>query len=197
MSAVTVFLAKAVWWIGIVAWYAIRYPHERRSRRTGIASRRERVRDRVLLAISFTGLFLVPVTWVLSGAPRFADYPFRPALAGLGAVVFAAALYGFWRTHRDLGRFWSVTLEIRETHELVTTGVYRFVRHPMYAAFFLWALAQALLLPNWIAGLAGLAGFGTLFALRLPREERMMEATFGDAWREYAKRTARVVPGVF
>jgi protein-S-isoprenylcysteine O-methyltransferase Ste14 len=197
VSAVTVLLAKAVWWIGIVAWYVIRYPHERRSRRTRIASRRERVRDRVLLAISFTGLFLVPVTWVLSGTPRFADYPFEPALADLGAVVFAAALYGFWRTHRDLGRFWSVTLEIRETHQLVTTGVYRFVRHPMYAAFFLWALAQALLIPNWIAGLAGLVGFGTLFALRLPREERMMEATFGDVWRDYAKRTARVVPGVF
>lgn len=196
-AVTTVFLAKAAWWTGIVAWYVIRWPHERRSRRTRIAARRERVRDGMLLAISFTGLFLVPVAWVLSGAPRFADYPPVPALAGLGAVVFAVALYGFWRTHRDLGRFWSVTLEIRETHQLVTTGVYRLVRHPMYAAFFLWAVAQALLLPNWIAGPAGLVGFGILFALRLPREERMMEATFGDTWRAYAKRTARVVPGVF
>ena len=193
----TPFLAKAVWWTGIVAWYVIRWPHERRSRKTRIAARRERVRDRVLLAVSFAGLFLLPASWVAAGVPRFADYPFQPALAWLGTAVFAAALWGFWRTHRDLGRFWSVTLEIRETHQLVTTGVYRFVRHPMYAAFFLWAVAQALLIPNWIAGPAGLAGFGTLFALRLPREERMMEATFGDAWRAYAARTARVLPKVF
>src|SRR2546430_6060986 len=55
------------------------------------------------------------------------------------------------------------------------TGVYRHVRHPMYAAFFLWAIAQALLLPNWIAGPAGLVGFGTLFGLRVRREERRSE----------------------
>jgi protein-S-isoprenylcysteine O-methyltransferase Ste14 len=194
---VTLFIAKLVWWAGIIGWYAIRYPHQRRSRATPVAARRERMRDGVLLAVSFTGLFIVPVIWVTSGAPRVADYAFQPALAWLGAAVFAAALYGFYRTHRDLGRSWSVTLEIRQTHRLVTTGVYRHVRHPMYAAFFLWALAQALLLPNWIAGPAGLLGFGTLFALRVGREERMMEAAFGDAYRDYAARTWRVCPGVF
>jgi protein-S-isoprenylcysteine O-methyltransferase Ste14 len=194
---VTVFFAKLVWWAGVLGWFAIRWPHQRRSRKTPVASRRERVRDGVLLVISTTGLFIVPVIWVTSGAPRMADYPFQPALAWLGTVAFAAALYGFHRTHRDLGRSWSVTLEIRQKHQLVTTGVYRRVRHPMYAAFFLWAIAQALLLPNWIAGPAGLLGFGTLFALRVGREERMMEAAFGDEYRDYAARTWRVCPWVF
>jgi protein-S-isoprenylcysteine O-methyltransferase Ste14 len=193
----TPFIAKLVWWAGIVGWYVIRYPHERRARRTPIASRRERLRERLLLSISFTGLFIVPAVYATTGAPRFADYRFDPVLAWLGAAVFALSLLLFHRTHRDLGRFWSVTLEIRQTHELVTTGVYRYVRHPMYSAFFMWAIAQALLLPNWIGGLAGLVGFGTLFAFRVGREERMMEATFGDAYRAYAARTRRVVPGVF
>jgi protein-S-isoprenylcysteine O-methyltransferase Ste14 len=193
----TLFVAKLVWWAGIISWYVIRYPHERRSRKAPIASRSERLRERVLLAISFTGLFIVPVICVTTGEPRFAGYPFHPALAWFGTFVFAFALLLFYRTHRDLGRFWSVTLEIRQTHRLVTTGVYRHVRHPMYAAFFLWAIAQALLLPNWIAGLAGLVGFGTLFGFRVGREEQMMEATFGDAYRAYAARTWRVVPGVF
>jgi protein-S-isoprenylcysteine O-methyltransferase Ste14 len=193
----TPFIAKLVWWAGIIGWYAIRYPHQRRSRRTPIASRRGRMREGVLLALSFAGLFILPVIYVTTGEPRVADYPFHAALAWLGTAVFALAMFGFYRTHRDLGRFWSVTLEIRQTHQLVTTGMYRNVRHPMYAAFFLWAIAQAMLLPNWIAGPAGLLGFGTLFALRVGREERMMEATFGDAYRAYAARTWRVVPGVF
>jgi len=193
----TPFIAKLVWVAGVIGWYVIRYPHQRRSGKTPIASRRERVREGILLTISFAGLFILPVIYVATGEPQVADYPFHPLLAWLGTAVFAAALIGFYRTHRDLGRFWSVTLEIRQTHELVTTGVYRHVRHPMYAAFFLWAVAQALLLPNWIAGPAGLVGFGTQFGLRVWREERMMEAAFGDAYRAYAARTWRVIPGVF
>ncbi len=193
----TPFFAKLVWWIGVIGWWAIRYPHARRSRKTPIAQRTDRQRDRVLLMISFTGLFIIPVIYVTTGEPHFADYAFSPVLAWLGTAVFALSLLLFYRCHRDLGRSWSVTLEIRETHRLVTRGVYRYVRHPMYSAFFLWAVAQALLLANLIAGPAGLAGFGTLFALRMPREERMMKEKFGDEYRAYEARTHRIVPGIF
>lgn len=193
----TPFLATLVWAAGVIGWYIIRYPHERRARRTPVAQRSGRWRERLLLAVSVTGLFLVPAVYAVTGIPRFADYPFVPELAWLGTAVFSLSLVLFHRTHRDLGRFWSVALEIRQSHQLITTGVYRHVRHPMYSAFFLWAFAQALLLPNWVAGLAGLIGFGTLFAFRVGHEERMMVARFGDAYRAYAARTRRVIPGLF
>jgi protein-S-isoprenylcysteine O-methyltransferase Ste14 len=193
----TPLVATLIWWAGAIAWYAIMHPHVRRSRKTPTAQRHERVREHVLMAISFTGLFAVPAIYSFTGAPRFADYPFRPPLAWLGVLVLVPALLLFFHTHRRLGRFWSVTLEIRQNHGLVTDGIYRFVRHPMYSAYFLWALSQALLLPNWIAGPAGLVGFGTLFAFRVGREERMMLAAFGDAYAEYAARTKRIIPGVF
>ena len=64
----------------------------------------------------------------------------------------------------------------------------------MYSAFWLWAIAQALLLPNWIAGFAGLAGFGILFFGRVAREEQMMLETFGDSYRAYMARTGRIFP---
>jgi protein-S-isoprenylcysteine O-methyltransferase Ste14 len=193
----TPLVATLIWWAGAIAWYVIMHPHVRRSRKTPTAQRHERVRERVLMAISFTGLFAVPAIYSFTGAPRFADHPFRPVLAWLGVLVLVSALLLFFHTHRRLGRFWSVTLEIRQNHGLVTDGIYRFVRHPMYSAYFLWALSQALLLPNWIAGPAGLVGFGTLFAFRVGREERMMLAAFGDAYAEYAARTKRIIPGVF
>ena len=67
----------------------------------------------------------------------------------------------------------------------------------MYTAFWTMALAQALLVPNWVAGLAGLVGFGILFFFRIGPEERMMEETFGEAYRDYRQKTARIIPGVF
>jgi len=193
----TIAVAKAIWLIGVIAWYLLRRPYERRARKVRVAKATHRDRDRVLLLFAFTGLGIVPLVYVVTGFPRFADYPFVPALAWCGAAIFAAALWLFRRSHRDLGRNWSVTLEVRERHALVTAGVYRLIRHPMYASFWLWALAQVLLLPNWIAGPAGLVGVGILFFLRLPQEEQLMVETFGDQYKDYASRTARVVPWLY
>ena len=118
-------------------------------------------------------------------------------MAWLGLLVFAASLWLFYRVHRELGRNWSDSLEVRQSHTLVTDGLYRYVRHPMYSAFFLWALAQALLLPNWFAGLAGFVGFGTLFFFRVGQEERLMLETFGEQYRAYMQRTARIIPKIY
>ncbi len=193
----TLFWAKLIWFLGVVGWYVIRLPHERRSRRTPKAVRYGRGRELVLLIVSFAGMFIVPLIYILTDQPKFASYQLQPVLAWLGAATFVFAWWLFYRTHKDLGRNWSVTLEIRVEHALVTTGVYRHLRHPMYSAFWLWALAQALLLPNWIAGPAGIVGFGTLFFCRVWREERLMAESFGDQYRQYAARTYRVVPGIF
>jgi protein-S-isoprenylcysteine O-methyltransferase Ste14 len=196
-NEMTLFWAKLVWGLGVIGWFVIRQPHVRRSRRTPKLIRNDRARDRTRLAFPFTGMCLIPGIYALTGQPEFADHHFQQALAWLGAVIFALSLWLFYRTHKELGRNWSVTLEIRERHTLVTSGVYRHVRHPMYSAFWLWALAQALLLPNWIAGLSGLVGFGILFFLRVGHEEELMIETFGDDYRRYMTRTSRVVPGIY
>ena len=103
----------------------------------------------------------------------------------------------FRRSHVDLGRNWSISLQVREQHALVKTGIYRLIRHPMYSSFFLLGLAQLLLLPNWLAGLAGVVGAGILFAFRVRREEQMMLESFGDDYRSYMSQTKRIVPWVF
>ena len=190
----TLAIAKAVFVLLAAGWYVIRYPHVRRSRRTPVARSARGPREIALLLVSLTGLGILPLIYVATGFPRFADYPFRPIQAWLGVAVALASLVMFRLTHRALGRNWSVTLEVRESHKLITEGVYRRVRHPMYTAFWLWAVAQALLLPNWVAGLSGLFGFGTLYFLRVGHEERLMVEAFGDAYTDYMNRTGRIVP---
>ncbi len=190
-------LAKAALAVAVVLWYAIRYPFERRAKKAAIARTQRDTREKILLGVSLTGLGVLPALYVATGFPRFTDYLFRPGQAWLGVAVALAALAMFRLTHKALGRNWSVSLDVRERHTLVTDGVYRHVRHPMYTAFWLLAVAQALLLPNWIAGPAGLIGFGTLFFFRVGREEQMMLDAFGDDYRAYVARSARVIPWVY
>ncbi|PZU93963.1 MAG: methyltransferase [Chelatococcus sp.] len=190
----TLSIAKAIYVLLAVGWYVIRIPHERRSRKTPISRTARGLREGLLLSISLTGLGILPFLYVATGFPRAANYPFQPGLAWIGAAIAAAALVLFHLTHRALGRNWSVSLDLRESHRLVTDGVYTYVRHPMYSAFWLWAIAQAFLLPNWIAGFSGLIGFGTLYFFRVGQEERLMLEGFGSPYADYMKRTGRVFP---
>jgi protein-S-isoprenylcysteine O-methyltransferase Ste14 len=109
-------------------------------------------------------------------------------------AAFAIALWLFGRSHVDLGRNWSAALGIRDGHSLVTHGVYHYVRHPIYAAFWLWGIAQALLLQNWIAGLVNLASFLPMYLLRVPCEEQMMLEHFGEEYLLYMNQFGRVIP---
>jgi protein-S-isoprenylcysteine O-methyltransferase Ste14 len=190
-------IAKIIWLACGLIWFFLRFQPRRHSRKTAVRYSGRGPREFVLLAASFAGLGIVPFIYVVSRFPRFADYPLIPALTYLGIAVEVGCLWMFHRSHRDLGQNWSVSLDLRERHTLVTTGVYALVRHPMYAGFWLMALGQALLLPNWVAGPAGLVGFGVLFFGRVAREEAMMISAFGDEYRAYMGRTARVVPWLY
>jgi protein-S-isoprenylcysteine O-methyltransferase Ste14 len=188
---------KIAWLALAVGWYALRYPFERRTKRTGIAVDQKNLPERIRLTVSLAGLGVLPLLYVASGEPNFATYrPVWPAFA-LGLAALAAALAMFRLTHKALGRMWSVSLQLKQDHRLVTSGIYRHIRHPMYTAFWLMAVAQALVLPNWIAGPAGLIGFAFLFFSRVGPEERLMEAAFGDEYRAYVARTKRVVPFIY
>jgi protein-S-isoprenylcysteine O-methyltransferase Ste14 len=167
----------------------------RRPERPGTAVDARRVRaDWLLLRLAAVGMLGLPLIEVFTGWLDFADYHLPDWVGLIGGLVFAFALWLLWRSHADLGRQWSARLEIQEGHALVTEGVYRHIRHPMYAAHFLWAIAQLLLLHNWIAGPAFLASFALLYLRRVPREEQMLLDHFAEEYRSYARRTGRIIP---
>lgn len=191
---ITSTVCEIVWFAGLVAWYIIRYPFERRAKKVGVTKSLFGWRELGLLSLAFLGLWIVPLIYSLTGFPAALDRPLIPTIAILGVVALCGALLLFYRSHADLGRNWSISLEIRNEHRLVTTGIYRFVRHPMYSSFFLLAVAQLMLLPNWFAGATGLIGVGMLYAFRIRQEERMMTERFGAEYRDYVAHTARLIP---
>jgi protein-S-isoprenylcysteine O-methyltransferase Ste14 len=190
-------ISKFVFVVLAVGWYLIRYEYAQRSHLAPVARSARGPREAGLLLISLTGLGIVPFTYIVTSIPRFAAYHFHPLQSWLGVFFAAGSLLMFQMTHRALGRNWSVSLDVREDHQLITDGIYRKIRHPMYSAFWLWAAAQALLLPNWVAGFAGFVGFGILFFGRIAEEERMMLETFGNRYQQYMARTYRVIPLIF
>jgi protein-S-isoprenylcysteine O-methyltransferase Ste14 len=190
-------VGEIVWVLGIVAWYVIRYPFERRAKRVRVVSGRRSSTDAIGLAAALVGLAILPGIYVATGFPESADYPATVWAVVLGTIAFSAALWVFRRSHKELGRNWSITLEIREQHKLICTGPYALVRHPMYTSFMLMGLGQAFLLSNWVAGLVGLVGFAVLFLMRVDKEERMMLENFGPQYRAYMERTKRLVPYLY
>src|SRR3954468_9093435 len=190
-------LGTYVWAIGMIAWFIIRYPYARKARRTATARAVGWSREGLLLGVAALGLFVVPAIWLATGWPQQADYALNHAAVIVGALVYLLSLWLFRRSHKDLGRQWSASLEIRESHQIVRAGVYRRIRHPMYASFWLWALAQAFLLPNAVAALSGLAAIAILFFARIAHEERMLTEAFGEDYRVYMRETKRIIPGIY
>jgi protein-S-isoprenylcysteine O-methyltransferase Ste14 len=185
---------EVVYFAGLIVAVGIRAPHELRRMRTHVTDHRVDRLEVSLMGLVVVGMFLAPVIHSLTPWLGFADYRLPPWAGISGVAVFAVALWLFGKSHADLGRNFSPTLEVREEHTLVTHGVYRSVRHPMYAAQWLWGVSQALLLQNWVAGLSGLALSVLLYLLRIPREERMMLERFGEEYRAYMRRTGRILP---
>jgi protein-S-isoprenylcysteine O-methyltransferase Ste14 len=190
-------VGEIVWVLGIVAWYVIRYPFERRAKRVQVVKDARSPTDIAGLASALFGLAILPGIYVATGIPETANYPASAWAIALGAIAFSCALWVFRRSHKELGRNWSITLEIREKHQLISSGPYALIRHPMYTSFLLIALGQALLLSNWVVGLAGLIGFAILFFLRVNKEERMMLENFGPQYRTYMERTKRIIPYLY
>jgi protein-S-isoprenylcysteine O-methyltransferase Ste14 len=183
-----------VFLVGFIAYIAIRGVHIRRTKHNEKVLRRADRRDHALMFFVFVGSMLLPVLYLFTPLLGFADHRLPPFAPWCGALIMAAGLWLFWRSHTDLGQNWSVTLEVRRGHTIITRGVYRRIRHPMYASIWLFSLAQGLLLENWLAGWSALVTFAALYFVRAPREEQMMCDVFGEDYREYMRRTGRLVP---
>jgi protein-S-isoprenylcysteine O-methyltransferase Ste14 len=106
---------------------------------------------------------------------------------GLGFAVYARA----W-----LGRNWSGTVTLKEGHELIRGGPYRWVRHPIYTGILLAVLGSAIAIGEW-RGLLALALITVAFLRRVTVEERVLHGQFGDAYTHYQAEVPALLPGVY
>jgi protein-S-isoprenylcysteine O-methyltransferase Ste14 len=111
--------------------------------------------------------------------------------AGCALGITSVGLFAW--AHVILGRFWSPHLQLRLSHQLITGGPYVRIRHPIYSAIVGWLMSLGLVAANWTPFV--FAALATLhFLLKIQGEEKMMLEQFGDEYREYIKRTGRLLP---
>jgi len=193
---VNLWVAKVIILLASIVMVVIRAPYGQRSRRIPVVRSRKGKLEIVLLTLAWLAFFL-PLIWIATPVLASADYPLRPVPLLTGAVCLTLGLWLFHLSHADLGANWSITLQVREKHTLVSQGVYRLVRHPMYTALLLYSVGQALVLPNYVAGPFYAVTMALLVTLRIGPEERMMLEEFGKDYQEYRAHTKRLVPGIW
>ena len=111
-----------------------------------------------------------------------------------GVAVWPIAAAMLYWTMSTLGPNLTDTVVTRKAATLVTRGPYRWIRHPFYGSVTLLMLSMSLLAANWFLLLTGALLVG-LLVMRTDKEEELLVARFGDAYREYMSRTGRFFPG--
>lgn len=187
-----ILIFKIFYLIGYVVNFFIR--NKFRNKKSKKTEGRKITLDKILLISAFVGINFIPLIYIFTPFLSFADYRLPLWVGVLGGFIWFFGIWLFYLSHRDLGANWSPKLEIQKDHQLISEGIYKYIRHPMYAAIWLMVIAQALLLQNFVAGLSGLVTFGFLYSTRISREESLMIKTFGDEYRDYSNRTGRLFP---
>lgn len=187
-------LYKLAYWAGVIAQIVIRYPYQKVAK-TGVKTeQRVSPTENILLVLLTLFSGVIPLVYSVTPWLHFANYALPVWLGVCGLLLLVFSLFVFWRSHFDLKANWSPSLEIRSDHTLVTEGIYRLVRHPMYLSQLLWAIAQILILQNWLAGPLNLLFFILFYFLRSRAEEKMLLDRFGDEYRNYMKTTGEIFP---
>jgi protein-S-isoprenylcysteine O-methyltransferase Ste14 len=118
-------------------------------------------------------------------------------LVSSGALVGIAGATLVVRSRATLGAAWSFVPKADQVKGLVTTGPYRFVRHPIYLGFTLLATGEAVAFGSWPALVIVLSGVIPTLAWRAHAEEKLLRRTFGDRYTAYRHRTRMIVPYLF
>lgn len=179
----------AVMWVGwFVVWRIM-------ARRVKEAQQFEDLPSRLahIVPILIAGALLLPLPFPSLLSQRFVPHAFWPAVLG-ALVTFAGLVICVWARFTIAGN-WSSDVQVKHDHELIVTGPYRWVRHPIYTGLLLMFAGSALGVAEW-RGVLAVAIVLASFWRKLRIEETAMRDTFGAAYDRYAERTRALIPFV-
>lgn len=156
-----------------------------------LEGRLSRTPQALLLILGGALVVLPPAAF---GLPAGADNFGTLQAAGLVALIAGLAFTVWARLH--LGTNWSVSVTLKDAHELIRSGPYGLVRHPIYTGCLLGVIGSALIRSEWL----GVIGFAMIFAslaYKVRIEESWLSERFGEGYRVYQREVRALVPGLY
>lgn len=139
-------------------------------------------------------LWLCPFIYLLNPAwMNWSKAGFSESIRWLGVGMGILCAFGIYWLFSSIGNNISPTSATRKEHKLITSGPYRWVRHPLYTVGASMFIAFGMIANNWFIAALGALTF-VLMAIRTPKEEASLIEKFGDEYREYMKHTGRFLP---
>ena len=139
-------------------------------------------------------LWLSPLVYLINPAwMAWSKIGLPEGVRWLGVVIGVLCVLGIYWLFSSIGSGITPTSATRKEHKLVTSGPYRWVRHPLYTVGSSLFIAFGMMADNWFIAALGLLAFIAM-AIRTPKEEANLIAKFGDEYREYMKHTGRFLP---
>jgi protein-S-isoprenylcysteine O-methyltransferase Ste14 len=139
------------------------------------------------------GVVLMGVAFALLWQGRFWETAPSGWRIGLSQLLFMLASLLSWTGTRALGRQWRIDAGLSADHELVTSGPYRMVRHPIYASMLCLVVGTGLLISPWPLLLAAIVVFLVATEIRVRVEDQLLAAQFGESFRSYQKSVAAYI----
>ncbi|HXX13764.1 MAG TPA: isoprenylcysteine carboxylmethyltransferase family protein [Candidatus Eremiobacteraceae bacterium] len=188
-------LYALLFWATFGSWILFEFTAARRNSARGASNLRDRGSLRLIAILFSIGLTLAfSLSFLL---PRAGIHGNRKLVyfVGIGLMLTGMAV----RQHAmsALGRFFTFEVAISTDHTLVQSGLYRYVRHPSYTGALITQLGLGLSLGNWASLLSLLTCIGIAYTYRISVEESALLAALGAPYREYMRRTTRLIPFLF
>ena len=187
--SITVRIIETLWGILILYWIL-----------TGFGNKRTKHRQERSQRFTFLAVMVVTVlamTFYRKSREAFL-FPMTPGVEAAGVLICAlGVVIAIW-ARRILGRNWSGLVMIKEDHELIERGPYRWVRHPIYTGLVLAMAGTVLAVKPTQAGVIACVVWVMAFYVKSQQEERLLVGEFGERYLEYRERVkAAILPLVF
>lgn len=164
-----------------------------RAMKYGIARGENHVQFLILALLSTVGVgFLLP----FFAGRQLGPIPLAEKIRYVGVVIFLSGYAIRVIATKKLRKQFSFLVTIQENHQLITSGIYSMIRHPVYLGTILAVAGMFLVFPTWY-GLLFVALYTSLLAHRISLEEKLLLKTFGSVFEEYSTKSFRLIPHIY